>query len=132
MGRCDATRSGERKGKSEKAKELENKGPGGVLGSNGRRCGGGCGQKSHEERKSGQYRSRNKSRCSNLTAVRDTPLVQDFLDAKAILLEFLRRRHNACGILSGQGVGGSGEMREAKRQVSHRCQLVSMVSGVKE
>ena len=85
------------------------------MGSNGRRCGGGCGQKSHEERKSGQYRSRNKSRCSNLTAVRDTPLVQDFLDAKAILLEFLRRRHNACGILSGQGVGGSGGMREAKR-----------------
>ena len=60
--------------------------------------------------------------CSNLTAVRDPPLIQDLLDAKAILLEILRRRHNAGGILFGRGVGGSGGIQEAKRQVIHRYQ----------
>ena len=38
--------------------------------------------------------------------MRDPPLIQDLLDAKAILLEILRRRHNAGGILFGREGGG--------------------------
>ena len=39
--------------------------------------------------------------------MRDPPLIQDLLDAKAILLEILRRRHNAGGILFGREGGGA-------------------------